>query len=198
MENELQPVEATEPTVTEEKPAPREYRELSEEEQEMLFAQYDSNGGKVTYMLLDKDVLFKGMGQLYYYVHKYDFETKLVDIRKKRALEVMSSLQDSKIEAIQRAQQLLGVHYQILRTKGGVEIMDEEGNPIVVETLPHFKEIKTAWEIIKTELGEPTSITKGSMQTDNTLKIEGAREIAAIIQSLDDEQEQTESTPPSI
>jgi hypothetical protein len=39
------------------------------------------------------------------------------------------------------------------------------------EVDPNHKEIKTAWEIIKTELGEPTSIAKHKQESQSDLRI---------------------------
>jgi hypothetical protein len=46
-------------------------------------------------------------------------------------------------------------------------VFDGEGKPVIVENLPFYKEIKVAWEIIKTELGEATSIQKNNVGFDD-------------------------------
>jgi len=139
-----------------EKPKAPVYRELSEEEQGMLFAIYDKHSGNVSSMILDRECLFKSNVQIGFYKHKYDFQKKLAKIRKERAEKVIESLEDSKIKALQVAQKLLEPQYQIVFRKGGTQVFDEEGNPVIVEKLPFYKEIKTAWDMIKAELGEPT------------------------------------------
>jgi hypothetical protein len=142
---------------------PRVYRDLSEAEQDMLLAQYDKHNGIISSLIRDEECLFHGKNQVAYYVDKYGFVGELARIREQRAKEVVAGLHDSKILAIRRAQELISPRHRVLMTKGGVEIFDEDGNPMVIEMYPHYKEIVAAWEIIKTELGEPTSISKSNL-----------------------------------
>lgn len=140
-----------------------QYREITEEEQDMLFALYDKHNGNMSNMILDDECIFKGYTQLRHYAKQYDFKGKLVETRRKRAEKVVNSLQDAKIKAIENAQRMLNPHYEFVFNKSGVQQFDKDDNPLIVERLPHFKEIKTAWDIIKTELGEATNIGKNDV-----------------------------------
>jgi hypothetical protein len=142
------------------------YRDISDEEVDMFFAFYDKHNGNINQMVLDKDFTFKAYSQTRYYCVKYDFKTRLVETRRKRADEVIASLHDSKIRAIENAQRLLSPKHRFVYSKTGMQIFDTEGNPLIVEDLPYYKEIKTAWDIIKAELGEPTNITRSNFNLD--------------------------------
>jgi len=140
-----------------------EYRELTQEEQDLLFAQYEKWAGNVNQMILDKDVLFKSYNQLHFYKHKYKFVDKYVEVRRKRAVEVMAQLKDGKTRAIEQALRILESRNVFVYNKSGMQVFDKDGNPVIVENLPFYKEIKVAWEILKTELGEATSIAKNNV-----------------------------------
>lgn len=138
----------------------RKYRALTEAEQDMLFAFFVKWNGNVNQMMLDKDVPFKSYNQLHTYKHRYEFEDKLVEVRRQRAENVMKSLHDGKMLAVQNALRILESRNVFVYNRNGAQVFDKEGNPVIVENLPFYKEIKIAWEIIKTELGEATSIAK--------------------------------------
>jgi len=146
------------------------YRELSEMEQDMFVAFLDKHNNNMYQMVLDKDFLFKSYPQVHFYCTKYELKNKLVSIRTKRAKEVIELLQDSKIRAIENAQRLLSPQHKFVYTKTGMQLFDKEGNPLIVENLPYYKEIKTAWDIIKAELGEPTNISSSKSTHEVTGK----------------------------
>jgi hypothetical protein len=146
------------------------FRDLSEDEVDLLIALYDKYNGNLNQMILDKDCLFRSYGQLHTYAHKYGFEDKMIEIKTKRQKDVIDSLQDSKIRAIQNAQRLLSPKHRFVFTKTGLQLFDKEGKPLIVEDLPYYKEIKTAWDIIKTELGEPTTISKSNLNLDTQVE----------------------------
>jgi hypothetical protein len=150
------------------------YRALTIPERDMLYAYYEKWNGNMAQMVLDKDILFKSYTQLRYYASFYHFHERIVENRRKKAEEVMKGLQDAKVLAIQQAMRILEAHNVFVFNKTGVQIFDAEGNPLIVERLPYYKEIKAAWEIIKTELGEPTTIGK----TDITSKGEAITSIS--------------------
>jgi len=141
---------------TEEKPKAPVYRDLNEEEVDTLFAFFDKHNGKVTQMVLDKDCQFHSNNQIGHYRKKYNFDLRLAKIREERAQEVVKNLNDSKIRAIETAQKTLEPRHQLVFSKGGAQVFDEDGNPLIIENLPDYKELKVCWEIIKTELGEST------------------------------------------
>ena len=166
-----------------EKPKLPVYRELNEEEKDTLFAYYDKHGGNVMGMSLDKDCPFHSRNQISCYRDRYGFISKLAQFRTERARVVVAGLNDSKIRAIEMAQRLLEPQHKLVFNKSGSQIFDADGKPLIVENLPHYKELKTAWEIIKAELGEPAG----------SLAIVGAKDLADKIQSiLEDDKPETE------
>jgi hypothetical protein len=161
------------------KPKLPQYREVSPEEVEMLFAFYEKYGGNINQMALDKDIPFKSYNQLHHYCRKHEFKGKLVEVRLKRAKFVVENLHNAKNRAVERAMQLLESYNVFVYNKFGTQVFDKEGNPLIIEKLPYYKEIKAAWEIIKAELGEPTSIGKTDITSDGKpLMISISKEIA--------------------
>ncbi|MFA6158885.1 MAG: hypothetical protein WC763_04685 [Candidatus Paceibacterota bacterium] len=148
------------------------YRGITVKEREALFAFYEKHNGNMMAMIRDKDCLFKGYNQIRYYASVFNFSERLVEIRRIRATEVMEKLKDGKIRALENAMRLLEPQHRFVFDKRGIQVFDLEGKPIIVETLPHYKEIQAAWEMIKTELGEPTSIHKNDLTTGGE-KIQG-------------------------
>jgi predicted nucleic-acid-binding protein len=138
-------------------------RDLVEDEVDAVFALYDKYNGNINQMILDKDSLFKSYGQNHYYVHKYNFKERLAKTRRERIERVADSLQDAKAMAVENAIRILKARNVFVYNKFGGQVFDKDGNPLIVENLPYYKEIKTAWEIIKTELGEATSIGKNDI-----------------------------------
>lgn len=157
--------------------APAPYRAINVKERDSLFAFYEKHNGNMMGMIRDKDCIFKGYNQIRYYASIFNFSDRLVEIRGKRATEVMSKLKDSKIRALENAMRLLEPQHKLVYDKRGVQIFDAEGKPVIIETLPYYKELKAAWEIIKTELGEPTSIGK----TDITSKGQRIGKVQVVI-----------------
>lgn len=157
--------------------ADKAYRDLSEAEIYLLFTLYEKYGGNINQLILDKDAPFRAYPQTHYYCKKHDFKNKLLETRIKRAENVLDSLQDAKNMAIENAMRILRARNVFVYKKDGTQVFDDEGNPLIVENLPFYKEIKTAWEIIKTELGEPTYISKNNLTNNGkefptTLQIE--------------------------
>jgi hypothetical protein len=153
-------VKAVEPAA-ETKPAKKEpYRALNVKERDMLFAFYEKWNGRITEMVLDKDCPFKAYSQIHYYKHLYHFSERLVEKKRKNAENVLAGLKDAKVLAIKQAMRILESHNVFVTLKDGRQAFDAEGKPLIVERLPYYKEIKAAWEIIKTELGEPTTLGK--------------------------------------
>ena len=136
------------------------YRPLTVPEKDLLFAMYDKHNGNMLAMTRDRDCQFRAHSQIRYYAKLYYFQDRFIEIKRKRAHEVLDSLKDSKILAIQQAVQMIETRQIPLKNKLGDLILDADGQPMFYSVGPDHKEIKTAWEIIKTELGEPTTIGK--------------------------------------
>lgn len=133
-----------------------DYRELTLIEQKILFALYDKHNGNLSAMADDPESLFHSRQQLIHYKHKYGWRNTFERVRATRVInfgkKLRQKLEAAKMAALMEAIKLLSPREMEIALKPGVvaSIMHE----------PHYKEIKTAWEIIKTELGEPTSIAK--------------------------------------
>lgn len=136
----------------------RVYRDLTEGEEKALFSFYDKHNGNVLEMTKDKDIPFKSKNQIYYYRDEYDFISKLGKIREDRAnkfkKEWDKKLKEGKSNAINRAIWLLETRKKTVTTK--------EGESLEITIEPDNKDIKTAYEILKIELGEPTNISKNT------------------------------------
>lgn len=155
------------------------YRPLNIKERDMLFAFYEKWNGNMSEMVLDPQCPFRSYTQIRYYAKFYHFHEQFVEIRRKKAEEVTRSLQDAKVKAVENAVRLLEPRHRFVFSKTGVQIFDGEGNPLIVEQLPYYKEIKAAWEIIKTELGEPTSISKSEVSNPTDSDVSKALDVIA-------------------
>lgn len=136
------------------------YRNLNVKEKDSLFAYYEKHNGNMLAMTRDIECPFKAHSQLRYYAKLYFFCERLVEIKRKRAEDVIGSLKDSKVLAIKRAVGLIETRQVPLKNTKGDVLLDRDGQPIFVEITPDHKEVEAAWKIIKTELGEPTQIGK--------------------------------------
>jgi hypothetical protein len=157
--------------------APAPYRGITVKEKDMLFSFYEKHNGNMMAMIRDKDCIFKGYNQIRYYSNLFNFADRLVEIRRNRATEVVSRLGDGKIRALEHAMRLLEPKHTLLFDKRGLQVFDADNQPVIMETLPHYKEIQAAWEMIKTELGEPTTIGK----TDITSKGQRIGKVQVVI-----------------
>ena len=139
------------------------YRVLNIKERDLLYALYEKWNGKIFQIILDEDCRWKSYSQVAFYCVYYHFKDQLIANKLKKNQEILDRLHDAKMKAIENAIDLLERKNVFIRNKNGVQLFDLEGNPLIVEQLPFYKEIKTAWEIIKVELGEPTTISKGDI-----------------------------------
>jgi len=152
------------------------YRPLSVPEKDLLFAMYDKHNGNMMAMSRDHDCQFRADSQIRYYAKLYYFHDRFIEIKRKRAEKVLNSLKDSKILAIQQAIHLIETRQIPLKNKQGDLILDADGQPMFYSISPDHKEIEMAWKIIKTELGEPTTIGKH----DHTSKGERIRSLVEL------------------
>jgi hypothetical protein len=140
------------------------YRSLTIPERDMLFAFYEKWSGNMLAITRDPECPHKAYNAIKYWSNLYNFPSRLVQIRTERAKETMAGLADSKLEAIRRAVEMVQPRQVALRDKDkNVILMD--GAPVFETVYPDQKTLKTAWEIIKTELGEPTWIAKSEVNT---------------------------------
>lgn len=132
------------------------FRNLRQDEVDLLTALYNKHNGNMSEMKRDHLCPIKGNSAMSYYNKLYNFEERLGLYRKKiierYKKECGDLLFSAKIKAIKRA-------IELLETRD-VDIVTKTGEVITIQKDPFYKEIKAAWEIIKTELGEPTSLSK--------------------------------------
>lgn len=151
------------------------YRALTIPERDMLFAFYEKWNGNMIAMSRDVECRFKAYSQIKYYAALYHFAEQYTHIKTKRAIETISGLKDSKILAIERAAEMLKPRQMpFLDSKTREPILDLEGQPMFYTLYPDQKTVKTAYEIIKTELGEPTFIAKSEIMTPQTDEMKAA------------------------
>lgn len=132
------------------------YRNLSSQEQKLLIHLYDIHDGNLSAMARDPNCIFKSRAQLWHYKKIYRWQSIFERIRTQRVKDFNRQLQEKlkqgKTIAIIRALKLLEPRE--------IETTDPFGKYTTTIRYPSYKEIVTAWEIIKTELGEPTKVTK--------------------------------------
>ena len=140
------------------------YRALTIPERDMLFAFYEKWNGNMLAISRDPECRFKAYNQIKYWSNLDNFPSRFDQIRTERAKETIASLSQSKLEAVQRAVEMVRPRQVALRDRDGHPIL-VEGAPVFETVYPDQKTLKTAWEIIKTELGEPTWIAKSEVNT---------------------------------
>lgn len=134
------------------------YRSLEDDEQETMFVIFDKHNGNLSAVARDSESLFHSREQLRYYRDMFGWDTRLVQIRAERSKEVIENLGYAKVRAIQRAMELLESRQ--------IEMPTKQGSIVTFTKDPMYKEIQAAWQIIKTELGEPTNIIKAETLSD--------------------------------
>ena len=151
------------------------YRALTIPERDMLFAFYEKWNGNMLAISRDNECRIKAYNQIKYWSNLYNFPSRLDQIRTERAKETMAGLKDSKLMAIERATEMLRPRQMpFLNDKTREVLLNLEGQPMFYTLYPDHKTVKTAWEIIKTELGEPTNISKAEIHNPEDEKIRTA------------------------
>jgi len=123
-----------------------------------MFVIFDKHNGNLSAVARDSESLFHSREQLRYYRDMFGWDTRLVQIRAERSKEVIENLGYAKVRAIQRAMELLESRQ--------IEMPTKQGSIVTFTKDPMYKEIQAAWQIIKTELGEPTNIIKAETLSD--------------------------------
>ena len=140
-------------------------RDLTEIEQEALFALYCKHNGNHSAMSRDPDCSFHNV-VIGDFAKKYNFKEKMLNKVKEEAesfnKEWNETLKKGKYKAIEKAIKLLSPAIRVIKVGKGENAVDK-----VIHIQPEAKEIKIAYEIIKTELGEPTTISKNTNIDEN-------------------------------
>lgn len=153
------------------------YRPLSIPERDMLFALYEKHNGNMTALSRDPECKFRAYSMIRYWAGLYHFESRLIEIKRKRAETHLDELNDAKLEALKRARELVAPKLVPLKGPDGNIIVDPDGQPIFISVPPEPKAVETAWRIIKTELGEPTMVTKSEIENPHALEVSKALDL---------------------
>lgn len=141
-----------------------------------MFIIFDKHNGNLAAVSRDPESLFHSREQLRYYRDMFGWGDRLVQTRAQRSKDVIENLAYAKVRAIQRAMELLESRQ--------VEMVLKTGAVVTLNRDPMYKEIQAAWEIIKTELGEPTSITKSENRTDVNVVEESVNKLNQFINDV--------------
>lgn len=138
------------------------YRDLEPSEVEALCALYFKHNGNCTKTAQDSECGFN-RNRVAYYRDKYDFENK-------RLRNVALKAQEFKDK--QRAMLMAGKQAAILKAIDllrpiEIEQAKRDGTIVKFTKHPTEKAVKVAYDIIKTELGEPTTVSKNINVDDN-------------------------------
>jgi hypothetical protein len=153
------------------------YRPLTIPERDMLFALYEKHNGNMTALSRDPECKFRAYSMIRYWAGLYNFESRLIEIKRKRAEKHLDELTDAKLEALKRARELVEPKLVPLKDKDGHTLLDPDGQPIFVSVPPEPKAVETAWRIIKTELGEPTIVTKSEIENPHAQEVSKALDL---------------------
>jgi hypothetical protein len=139
----------------------KRHRDLNDIEQKIMYEIYCRNKGNHSKCKLDSDSLSKDDSVIGYWAKKYEWKAKYLkdtqeslDRQRKKWQE---KLEAGKQKAIEMAIDLLEVREEPIETKDGIK------NLII---RPSNKDVKCAYEIIKVELNEPTTIRENLNKTD--------------------------------
>jgi len=132
------------------------YRELNEKEQESLYQIYFQHKGRIMSTLRDPMCFVNNRDQIAQYRDDYGYKERMdkeiLDAMESRRAEMRDCLEEGKEKCIRLAAELIG------------------------SKQVSAKDIKTLWEVFKTELGEPTSIRENKNENVNDPSVDQALE----------------------
>lgn len=168
-------------------------RELNKEEEEALFALYCKHNGNHSAMSRDPDCGFHNV-VIGDFAKKYSFKERMLKKVKEEAERIAKewneTLKKGKMKAIEKAIKLLSPSLKIIKVGRGE---NAESKKIYIQ--PDAKDIKVAYEILKTELGEPTTISKNTNIDENPEVKETIDGIRQLIKQGQDEQNNNDEQP---
>lgn len=140
------------------------HTDLCEEDKKLLLNLFVCHNNVLANVLKDPRSKWRARTQVQYYRDKYNFKEIankiLVEKLEKEIDEMRDKLLEGKKETIKSAIELAKIKtVQVLDTNNQ-PVLDSDGLPMYETILPQGKDLRTAWEIIKTELGESTKITE--------------------------------------
>jgi len=133
------------------------FKNLTKVQIDMLVIFYDKHNGNLAAMHRDTENNFGSYPKLSYYKKLYDLDSRLNDFRQ----ELIEKYTENKAVILNRARNLIIMQAMKMITTREVSYYDKKKSEIItIEVDPGAKELDTAYKIMKTELGEPHSITK--------------------------------------
>jgi len=139
------------------------YRKLSDIEQDIMYLVYVRNSGNHSLMAKDPDSVTKANSIIGYWARLYDWNEKFLKEKQERIEKEKKMLEETllegKLSAIKQAVVLLQV-----REEKAISLLN--GKSFTRTVYPSNKDLKVAYEIIKTELGEPSTIRENKNKNE--------------------------------
>lgn len=133
------------------------FKNLKKTEIDMLVIMYDKHNGNLSSLHRDSNNQFGSLPKLSYYKKLYNLDAKLNEFRE----DLMERYTENKALILGRAKNLVIMQALKMATTKEVTFYDKKKSEMItMEMDPNAKELDVAYKIIKTELGEPSSITK--------------------------------------
>lgn len=133
-----------------------QFRELTKEEQKSWFMFYVKHQGSLLAMSKDPEFPSKHYNFLRHCRDKYDWSDKYHEKLRKDQEKWIEGIKErlgaKKYRALER-------FYELLEDRE-IEAIDKDGKLVKIKKKPTYKELEAAIKAIKTELGEPSNITK--------------------------------------
>ena len=131
------------------------FRELTEDEQDLMYNLFCLHFGNCSMVGRSKESIVKGKDCISYWAKLYDWDDRMRTETDKRVQELKKAINAKLVEGKQRA---ISRALWLLEERQEEKVTSETGKKYKVKIVPSNKDIKTAYDIIKTELGEPSSV----------------------------------------
>lgn len=133
---------------------------------EELFINYEKHNGNITAMSRDNTCVYNSRDPITFYVKKHNFPDRLRHYR----TEIIENWKKTHKEMLGTARAaLLNRAFELLQDREYDVV--SQGQILTAQKPPSSTDIKVAWEIIKSELGEPTKITEKVDPEDENKKL---------------------------
>ena len=166
-------------------------RDLNKNEQEALFSLYCKHNGNCSAVGRDENNKYH-RNIVLEYAKRYGFENIRLKKVAKEAEQFKKDwnkkLKEGKMKAIEKAIELLD--------KKTYNRVDKNNDIVEITSYPDGRDIKTAYEILKVELGEPTTISRNTnIEENDEVKqtIEGVKQLIKEGQKKDEPQTDTKN-----
>ena len=166
-------------------------RDLNKNEQETLFSLYCKHNGNCSAVGRDENNKYH-RNIVLEYAKRYGFENirlkKVAKEAEQFKKEWNKKLKEGKMKAIEKAIELLD--------KKTYNRVDKNNDIVEITSYPDGRDIKRAYEILKVELGEPTTISRNTnIEENDEVKqtIEGVKQLIKEGQKKDEPQTDTKN-----